>query len=321
VSARATTILAATAFVALGACSSATMPLVDAARDTATDARDPSAEAIARFCDLFAVCARPGMATDSPGCAQSIAAFAYDDTTVAARQAADRFVFGCTGATNCDAFLSCLLGGRSPSYCGAHPGNSCDGDTLVTCSAMGSFAIDCAGYGLRCVSSSGGAACSDGSSCSSAGVGAECQGNRLVMCGSNASFISGADCSLFMNGGVCVPSGSSASCVPSATCSIATSSPQCEGTAAVWCVSGHERRVDCASVANGRCAAPDGGAASTLTTWCVPSGAVCDPRTSVDRCNGNAIESCVQGRWIDVDCASLGLRTCGAVAGGVTCVP
>jgi hypothetical protein len=305
-------------------CPSAGRGDADAGTEASADGALPSAQTIARFCALSAICAHPGSQTqlDVPGCAETQIAYEYSSAGPIGRSLLQRYV-ACASAGSCAAFDTCLLGGLSPDYCATHPALSCNGDTLIECSMLYAYGlgIDCRQYGLRCTTVGTGAGCSDGTPCTASSPASACNGNRLELCGMGLATnqISGEDCALTIAGGVCSATDGGAACVPPTTC--ATSDlPHCEGNVAAWCLGGYETRVDCTEVANGRCAPTDAGIYE-LSWLCVPSGAVCDPRITPDHCNGTSIESCVQGQIVDVDCASIGFTTCVAVPGGATCMP
>ena len=81
----------------------------------------------------------------------------------------------------------------------------------------------------------------------------------------------------------------------------------CDGTAAVGCV-GFPQRLECSTLES-HCAISDGEA------MCVANASDCD-RTSPDRCSGDALRICVNGRYDSNPCSSIGLSTCQATSFG-----
>jgi len=271
----------------------------------------------ARACVLMSHCHR-GVSIAS--CANEFLVMTYPDRGAATREVSLRLI-QCGQATTCDAFRSCEIGGRPVDYCTAHPAGSCDGDTLVFCGTAYALALPCSDYGVHCRTDGTTSTCTSGETCVDAAHGSECADNRLVYCTANSGTPSGLDCTLGLAGGVCATDSTGATCVSSTPCTNASSSPRCDGNVAASCSNGHDRRIDCALANHGHCVLPVNPGAHTLEDLCIPDDAVCDPSTAADRCSGPSIEACVAGRWIDVDCRSVGFTTCRDNGTSARCIP
>ncbi len=219
-----------------------------------------------------------------------------------------RYVDCANAAADCTGVLACAARGHDPTYCAAHPGNSCDGDLVVSCGVTtpdwAIFGMDCAALGMRCAEANGTAVCTDGSSCDPAASPSVCDGNRAVACDATTRLQQALDCSR--------------SGVPNATCRYEYTPPtpgcrptgascngdRCAGDLAVRCIAGEEFGVDCAQQGS-HCFVD-----AITAAHCTPTAADC----SGDACAGDGIAACVGGAVHVVACAGLGLSTC-AVAG------
>jgi hypothetical protein len=213
-------------------------------------------------------------------------------------QEAIRFV-ECAKLPTCAAALECASGGHGAQYCAAHPGTSCDGDVLVNCARDGSIALywtDCAKLGLHC-SPTGGGACTDGTACDGSEGG--CWGNVAAECRNGLRMP--VQCDWIRPDLVC--RATSGNFVPSSCLSAGPSckGSRCEDDVFLWCDEGTAVRYDCAML-EARCDAQLPG--------CTPLATECDWLNAPDRCAGDSIEICVNGRWRATPCASIGLRTC-----------
>jgi hypothetical protein len=213
-----------------------------------------------------------------------------------------RYVDCAIAGPDCATVVDCATRSHGASWCNGG-GNSCDGNTVVRCQGgIGLELEECdTGAGDTCsVDGAGYADCNAGT-CDPK-VPARCDGNRAVRCDSDGiEYIEDCGDNLIIEtcfDGRCVPPGST-SCDP----------PTCDGAAIALC--GGQLRVDCSDFA-GHCVASNGDAT------CVPDATDCDDN-SPDRCNGTALELCVNGKYFSIDCASLGLRTCGPVGKRVAC--
>lgn len=218
----------------------------------------------------------------------------------------------CANLPTCDEWLACLSHDHGPAYCATHSGDSCDGDLWLHCDNTSSsgVAFDCAAHGQKCVASGSQADCVDASqtACDPA-TPSHCEGNRWVGCRSGLLLPFSLDCTQVYEGGTCgvvtVGGTTSAGCVrPGPACQ--QSAAACDGNTLVVCDSrsNHEIRIDCTTYQpGGRCGVERGVAV------CLPRGNACSP-DQADRCNGNQLESCINGDYRGLDCTSLGFRTC-----------
>jgi len=221
---------------------------------------------------------------------------------------------GCSNAgSDCAGVLDCVSRGHDGDYCGAHPGNSCDGSLLVECGASPTdptladpalFTTDCAALGMRCFDLGGGvASCSDGTPCTQ--FDPRCDGNRYFEeCDDSTHLRYREDCSLSMiPNATCRDGADRVGCMPSGP---PCAGARCEGDVRVTCLDGEEVRNDCAQRAMS-CAMVDG------KPQCVPVTSACDAAAA---CAGSAITTCLSGMAQTVDCGALGLSTCMTDAGG-----
>lgn len=305
-------------FLACAGCASTATPRDAGIGDAAqSDAPSELLGLAARACVLMAQCNAP---VSISSCGRQFLTMMYPDRGSGARDTALRLV-QCGSATDCAAFRSCEIGGRAASYCAAHPGSTCDGDTLIYCGSNYNVALPCGMYGVACLGANGTANCATNEQCVDPTHTSECAGNRLIVCAGGAGAPSGFDCALGLAGGICVADGGSAQCVPSTPCSQLSSEPRCDGNVAASCMDGHDRRIDCAAANGGQCVASAATGAYALESACVPMGAVCDANTAIDRCNGTRVEGCLEGQWVGVDCRSIGLANCQDSSSGAHCVP
>jgi len=220
----------------------------------------------------------------------------------------------CAASTpDCTGAFDCVSGGHGPAYCGAHSDLSCDGNTVISCDTTTGVVgwgvypppDDCTKYGMTC----SGGLCLDGAVCQGSLV-LGCFGKDLVACTFDTHLESRIDCSAVNPGGTC--EATTQSCIPANACSD-TEFPSCAGDTLKYCgVDRSHHAVDCAAIAS-HCG-PD----ATGIDDCIPTATDCTPQ-SPDRCNGAALEFCVDGHYQDFDCTRIGLSTCQATATGARC--
>jgi hypothetical protein len=218
-----------------------------------------------------------------------------------------RFVHCAATSPDCPTALACASRGHGPDYCAAHPGGSCDGAIAVSC-AGADWTIsttDCGALGMTCRLDGGGSACSDGRVCG-ADQSWRCDGNRFVGCGTSY------DCATYAPGYSCRPQPQNALaatlCYPSGP---RCASSVCNGSLFDQCWSGEVVRVDCAVFAS-HCATDASG------PRCLPDASDCGG-DEPNRCDGNLLQQCVNGRWRDFECATIGLVGCQPTRDGARC--
>jgi len=220
-------------------------------------------------------------------------------------------VYRCVNAAagDCEKIYACYGANRLAGSCDSSFVARCDGSRAVSCDLTTHrvLSFDCGAAGLVCqtkAEQSFEAVCTT-ATCS--GSGASCDGERLLTC--RAGVIEVDDCqaqSLVCGTGARGLTG----CVGSTgeECIAGDYSASCDGVTAVTCASGRVGRRDCGAYAPAR-ACVDGA--------CVPSGKEC--LDEFDRCEGAAVQTCIDGRWTTYDCASLGLSPCQGALTGAAC--
>lgn len=223
-----------------------------------------------------------------------------------------RYVECARTATDCTSVLQCASRGHDPTYCAAHPGNSCDGDLLVYCSTgqVVDWSIDntdCAALGMHCFEVNGTASCSDGTSCAPIPGPGNCDGNAIVRCDGVTNLTWREDCSRSgIINATCRSNGKSAGCFPSGS---ACDNDRCDGDILVQCAVGEEQRTDCAGIGRHCVLQPN------------PAGPVgfcaADVTSCTDACDNAMLIDCVDGVPQAIDCSTIGLSTCATTHDGL----
>ena len=224
----------------------------------------------------------------------------------------------CAGsAASCDDYISCV---NFDATCSYTVKGSCQGTVRDACSTPGGGPpiIDCALMGMTCDDTDG-AMCVVPASAADCEAGTQrCEGNQRVYCSRRADGRFGEFHAGCPDGLSCLSNGSDVYCgKPIEPC--AAQAGTCEGDVAVLCGpwagddKNVEMRMDCGAVGRAceRIEAEEG-------TWaeCVDTGTECTTRGSGEgtsaRCDGDAIEVCIEGRLERITCPSVG-RTHGCV--------
>jgi len=148
---------------------------------------------------------------------------------------------------------------------------------------------------------------------------ASCEGNTAVTCDLIDDRVYRLDCAAA--GLSCAPRKSNAfvaSCSPGA-CDMATYEPRCDGDRMLSCDDGVIAIDDCAAV--GSTCQPRGTSVGCGSTDQPPPPAGKECVDEFDRCDGERLQACVDGRWATIDCRSLGLGSCLAAQTGAACGP
>jgi hypothetical protein len=230
-------------------------------------------------------------------------------------------------AKSCKEWLACASHGHCPNWCRARIGDAplglawvCDESEVVVCDPFehggyGTPFTSCAD-GLRCEERLGSAACTDGTVCGTPSN-AHCEGERIVACDSATLLGVSTDCA--SRGGQCTDFNigvlSGAACVTAApTCDLSYRE-HCDGDHLFFCAFGYVADVDCKLPPYlGTCGDVGG------TPDCIPAASECTKATP-DRCDGTRFFTCGSDQTMhEVDCTSLGFRSCGDVGGRVGCV-
>jgi hypothetical protein len=290
------------------------------------DSGPDEVDAVYRMCGLAASC---------PGGPQSVLSAIDSCTKVvltarATVAAPNQPLFGVMGVNEllacaaksktCADWLECTSAPHGPSYCAKHVGDSCDGNTAVSCASASAAGVvlDCPSA-YPCTLTGGKARCSDGTSCSPDNdyLG-QCAGNALVSCVC-------ADGSITCNAGTgtqyatpCAPGTCGftggppgptyAACLAPAVfppCNVPTTTSSCKGDVFDDCEArGNESEFDCAS-AEAHC---DANAANPYFSHCVSNATECDDHADVASCDGNALRWCIDGKWREFDCTPIGMQ-------------
>ncbi|MEO8874350.1 MAG: hypothetical protein ABI461_02085 [Polyangiaceae bacterium] len=207
----------------------------------------------------------------------------------------------------------------SPPTCGGSGssftacGKSAQANSRLDCRAPGdpSLGESCLATGHTCATKNGGEALclgGEGIACTKT----SCGGTQLDFCvdaGGGTTFDRGVDCASY-GAGSCVDKDAGPTCEPvvgdAGTCA---PSPgiRCAQDVALGCGAGIPERVDCAALANGvTCNASQTAPAYDIAAGCFAR----TPTCSNDSCSGAALNACVRGASVTVDCISLGLGPC-----------
>ncbi len=218
---------------------------------------------------------------------------------------------------DCDKIYDCYGVGRTAGKCDISYKARCEGDKAISCDLVGSyrvFVLDCAEAGLGCAVRAGTAAftatCGRGSCDTS--FKPECEGNVRWACeeGVKAPY----DCAKMYT--VCgQDTAGTAKCVGNSkeTCTVygpGAFSPRCAGNVALTCVEGYVRKENCSKRRIG-----------TLCREGECTDAFKDCDQSFDRCNGAALQACLDGKWVTFDCAAQGFGACQEELYGAICTP
>lgn len=282
----------------------------------------------ARACTRISACAHghDGKAQRDPGACVT----AWSERT----QADDPTLKCAAAAKTCDDVGACLHGRGDPraaKFCAESKGvlSACDGERLVSCSdddGAESSIVDCATIGAKCreVKSAGGLlvrACFSPEKCPAGAPPARCDGKAAVITCQDGAIER-------------VACGPGTSCVEhqeqdgerAASCELPgerrcelKGARHCEGDKLVECLApthwGTARVTDCAAQGL-RCI----GAGPRAACY-VPTNVECD-KELLPRCEGSALTFCAAGRKVSVDCASIGMKSCGAGRGPfAACTP
>ncbi len=219
-------------------------------------------------------------------------------------------VIGAKG--DCDATYACYGATRGASKCDTTYKATCQGPKAKFCDLSNMvLTFDCGTVDLSCAVNktyASDAKCGLGS-CSSVGYKARCDEGRLVYC--ENGIVSIDDC--VAQGLTCGASGATMDCVGNSSdaCDAGNYASSCQGTVAHSCTKGKVRKEDCSERSyRTRCQA---GA-------CVETHSQCSSG-SLDRCKGDRLEACLDGKWQAFDCKPLGLGACVPATNGASCAP
>src|SRR5690349_7091315 len=106
--------------------------LVAGCNGSSTVRTAPSASTVARACAFDVSCTPASGAPTGSECATDLVSAGFGDVTAADPVAGSR-ALACASSRDCASVRACLSADHGPSYCAAHVGFSCDGDTVVYC--------------------------------------------------------------------------------------------------------------------------------------------------------------------------------------------
>jgi hypothetical protein len=282
----------------------------------------PSIEDAEAFCALALACKDVPMfppAPDLPSCVHDLmtqlSTPAALNASLAIRQC------GLT-ATSCASLRKCALKGAESKVCDGvaleskEPIGKCDiGGHAVTCWRGKVLGVrDCELADELCVAKEGKAECALPGACP-AGTKNEwsCAGTRMVKC-QDGKFLS-IDCKVLNLTCQSAPDATGktvATCAPptGASCK-PTDKWSCSGTSAVGCVGGKEVKVSCGDQAM-TCVDPAKAVGERTVGACEAASVdkPCDPKKSPPKCNGSAIEYCLNGAPRTFQCKSIGAAKC-----------
>ncbi|MCU1282415.1 MAG: hypothetical protein JWM53_5961, partial [bacterium] len=276
-----------------------------------------------KSCAMYVSCVTDQLPISGAACADvlehTVAGDPYDISAFGngphAEDQARRVAECAQAATDCGSVMACATQNHDPTYCAAHRGMSCDGELAIHCTngAAGSFAgsgfgwadpgpDDCTKRGTHCHNGF----CSDGLTCSTVIDKICVDATHESLCDEGNGIASTIDCSVSAPGSRCLNDG----CGPAYKCSF----EGCDGNTLVVCGTLASARIDCGAL-GGHCGIDT---RRGQIQDCIPDATECDS-TSPDRCNGNAIEICINGKYQSFDCTSIGLSTCSTIIGRARC--
>ena len=211
-----------------------------------------------------------------------------------------------TAKGDCDAVAKCFRRGVA---CDKDSKATCDGTVANSCDLIDRrlYGIDCALAGLKCGLPSGAgqqssAICTTGPCDSSFKT--KCDGTKLLSCTYGVTEVT--ECALqnmscgyygWKNKSYACEGGTTDKC---STYGKWTFKSVCEGNVLVTCQHGKKHRQDCSKLVHQKTSCNAGS--------CVPAGKECS--SNMNRCAGAKLESCLDGKWKQFDCAALGLGDC-----------
>ena len=212
---------------------------------------------------------------------------------------------------NCNAIFTCYGAKRGEAKCDTTYKASCQGTRARFCDLSNMLlTFDCGTVDLQCAVNktyTSDAKCGLGS-CSS-GYKARCEDNRLIYC--ENGIVSIDDCGA--QGLSCGTAGTVADCVGNSSdaCDNNSYPSSCQGDVAHSCTKGRVRKEDCSErTYHTRCKDGD----------CVETHSQCSSG-SLDRCSGEKLEACLDGKWQTFDCKALGFGACLPATNGASCAP
>ncbi len=205
---------------------------------------------------------------------------------------------------DCAALAACWGHSDWFGFSRCREGGSCPDGSSVMLGGPAGASLDCAELGGTCVNlwSNAQRACCNAQPCDGV-TGVQCDGTKVSLCGGWGERID-FDCGV--SGRTCNDD-PLAPCKGSSPCDPATSLTECMGSTAIYCSGGGQAVYECANTLF-RTACNEGGPSYEVP--CRPKGAACDPTYEAGTCNGEALRVCVDGEWVDVDCAKIGFKTC-----------
>lgn len=262
--------------------------------------------------ELLDACARRNACEVMPypslaGCAEEF----YQRQTSFGMAPVYRSLYHCVNNTggDCAAVRACFGYSETLDSCTAEYQASCSGRRAHSCDLIThrSFSLDCSQANLQCAvpqSQSFAARCTPGT-CQT-GDPRTCQKGKLHSC--NDGVIEVSDCDA--QGLTCAANASGVlDCVGRGdACTSAGAPASCDGQVAVRCVGGRIHREDCSK--NPLASACQDGTCTGQGTQC---------QDDFDRCQGEHLESCLDGQWQVLDCQALGLGPCRDGAAGALC--
>jgi hypothetical protein len=223
-------------------------------------------------------------------------------------------IFRCANkAADCHDLFECFGSHPAAGSCDQTFKASCDGDRAVTCDLLDRrvYVYDCSLALLRCEVKQGSsgfeASCTVGD-CDMLSYKKRCDGDRVLACYQGVVVVE--DCAIQNMTCLVDPKLGGATCAgkQSEACDAQRYQPSCDGSVALTCQGGRVRRHDCGlQMVDRSCS---GGS-------CVSSGSACTDE--FNRCQGGALQACLDGSWRTFDCAALGLGSCKTEVHGAVC--
>ena len=238
----------------------------------------------------------------------------YRTSTVAMWSAAHQCTLDARG--DCTDVSACYGLGEQPQDCTQPSDGRCEGAVRVTCDPFDDklykHACDLAGQTCVMMEVAPGVyepTCAAGP-CDPAVEGATCRGSILTSCEGGALLVRdcGADgliCGDVLQGNKgCVGSGGA--------CEEHSYETTCQGSVIDRCAAGYIAHYDCAGF-------PGNQTCDAQLSKCVAAGTQCGP--GQESCQGSLVRLCVDGTYVEVNCADLGFSSCELSSGGAHCRP
>lgn len=226
----------------------------------------------------------------------------------------DKLYHCVTTADGCDEVFACYGSHQAAGSCGIDFKAQCDGDKAISCDTLSKkvFIFDCAAADMTCktrATESFVAYCTRGTCDTS--FERRCEGSQRLTCVDGTIEVDncasrGLVCekTLLTEEWDCVGEQEEKCDIPPDKLD-----PSCEGSMAISCVNNKLHKEDCSKRTFMR---------TCRHGACAFVGTECD-HGSFNRCQGDKLQYCREGKWTIVDCVALGLSPCVSAVHGANC--